>query len=53
MIENILNDYLQSIKADDKTNIVYPGQRVLETRKQNLQQGIPVLKEVWQTIIEL
>ena len=53
VIENILKDYQQSIKADDKTNIVYPGQHVLETRKQNLQQGIPVLKEVWQAIIEL
>jgi 3-dehydro-L-gulonate 2-dehydrogenase len=53
VIENILNDYQQSIKADDKNNIVYPGQRVLETRKQNLQHGIPVLKEVWQAIVAL
>jgi 3-dehydro-L-gulonate 2-dehydrogenase len=53
VIENILNDYQQSIKADDKINILYPGQRILETRKQNLQHGIPVLKEVWQAIVAL
>jgi 3-dehydro-L-gulonate 2-dehydrogenase len=53
VIENILNDYHQSVPADDKKKIVYPGQRVLQTRQKNLQQGIPVLKEVWKTIIEL
>ena len=52
-IENILNDYHRSVPADDKKQIIYPGQRVLEIRKQNLQHGIPVLKEVWDEIIEL
>ena len=53
IVENILTDYLQSVPADDKKKIVYPGQRVLETRKHNLQHGIPVLKEVWGEIIKL
>ena len=53
IIENILNDYKQSVPADDKKKIVYPGQRVLETRKHNLQKGIPVLKEVWEAILKL
>jgi 3-dehydro-L-gulonate 2-dehydrogenase len=53
IIENILQDYLQSVPLDDKKKIVYPGQRVLETRKHNLQNGIPVLKEVWQAIVDL
>ncbi len=52
-IENILNDYLQSTPIDNKNKIVYPGQRVVQTRQQNLQHGIPVLKEVWQAITEL
>jgi 3-dehydro-L-gulonate 2-dehydrogenase len=52
-IETILNDYQQSVPADDKRTIVYPGQRVLETRKRNSEQGIPVLKEVWEAIIKL
>ena len=53
VIENILNDYQHSIPINNTKKIVYPGERVLATRKQNLQKGIPVLKEVWQTIIEL
>jgi 3-dehydro-L-gulonate 2-dehydrogenase len=53
IIENILNDYQQSIPIDDKRKIVYPGQRVIETRKKNLEKGIPVLKEVWEAIIKL
>jgi 3-dehydro-L-gulonate 2-dehydrogenase len=52
-VENILNDYLQSVPADDKKKIVYPGQRVIETRKKNLENGIPVLKQVWGEIIKL
>ncbi|HLG38373.1 MAG TPA: 3-dehydro-L-gulonate 2-dehydrogenase [Chitinophagaceae bacterium] len=53
VIEDILNDYQQSVPADDKKEIVYPGQHVLATRKHNLQNGIPVLKQVWQAILEL
>ena len=53
VIENILNDYQQSVPSDHIKKIVYPGQRVLETRKRNLEQGIPVLKEVWELIIKL
>jgi 3-dehydro-L-gulonate 2-dehydrogenase len=50
LIKNIIDDYSQSAGADDQTRIVYPGQRVLETRKQNLDKGIPVLKEIWEKI---
>jgi 3-dehydro-L-gulonate 2-dehydrogenase len=50
IMENILNDYLQSSPAGDKEKIVYPGQRIIETRRENLQNGIPVLKKVWERI---
>jgi 3-dehydro-L-gulonate 2-dehydrogenase len=53
LVGNILNDYQQSVAADNNKKIVYPGQRVLETRKRNLENGIPVLKEVWQAILKL
>jgi 3-dehydro-L-gulonate 2-dehydrogenase len=49
-IENILNDYHQSVSTDDSKKIVYPGERVLLTRKNNLANGIPVLKKVWDEI---
>jgi len=50
IIEGILNDYHQSEPINDLKKIVYPGERVLQTRKNNLANGIPVLKKVWDEI---
>ncbi len=32
---------------------MYPGERALQTRKNNLANGIPVLKKVWDEITAL
>ena len=53
ILENIISDYQRSIPINDNGKIIYPGQRVIEARKRNLQQGIPVLKEVWEEILSL
>jgi len=52
VLENIIHDYHQSVVADPNNKIVYPGERVLEARKRNEKEGIPVLKEVWEEIIK-
>ena len=52
-IEEILKDYHQSIPLDESKKIVYPGERVLQTRKNNLANGIPVLKKIWDEINSL
>ena len=52
-VEAIINDYHRSIPAYDSAKITYPGERVLRSRKNNLANGIPVLKKVWDTIMEL
>jgi 3-dehydro-L-gulonate 2-dehydrogenase len=52
-VEGIIDDYHQSVKADDSKKITYPGERVLQSRKKNLANGIPVLKKVWDRIMEL
>jgi 3-dehydro-L-gulonate 2-dehydrogenase len=52
-IKAILNDYHHSIPVDETKKIVYPGERVLLTRKNNLANGIPVLKKVWDEIKQL
>lgn len=52
-IENIISDYHQSIPADEASRIVYPGERVLEKRKNNLANGIPIMKEIWNEILNL
>lgn len=52
-IENVINDYHQSILADEKEKIVYPGEQSLEKRKDNSTNGIPVMQKIWNEIINL
>ena len=52
-VESIIEDYHQSIKIDPSKKITFPGERVLRNRKLNLSNGIPVLKKVWDKIMEL
>ncbi len=52
-VENIINDYHQSVLSDATNKIVYPGERVLEIRKNNLANGIPVMSKVWKEILNL
>ncbi len=53
IIENIINDYHQSVAIDDSQKITFPGERVLQTRQKNLANGVPVLKSVWEEILDL
>jgi len=53
VIKNVINDYHQSVPVEEKNKIIYPGERVLDTRKINLKNGIPVMKQVWEEIIKL
>ena len=48
-LDNIINDYHQSI-PEAKKAITFPGERVLQTRKNNLANGIQVLQKVWNEI---
>ncbi len=52
-INNIIADYHQSIAAGKGGKIVYPGERVLQTRENNSKNGIPVLKEIWEQVLKL
>jgi len=53
IIENIINDYHKSTAINDSRKIIFPGERVLQTRQKNIALGIPVLKSVWEEIILL
>jgi 3-dehydro-L-gulonate 2-dehydrogenase len=53
VLENIIQDYHQSALNNNEGRIVYPGERVLETRKRNTENGIPVMKTIWDGILEL
>ena len=52
ILKNIIDDYKQSV-PDGSAKIVYPGEGVVQKRKKNLQDGIPVLKEKWEEILKL
>ena len=52
-INSIIDDYLSSTAENDSTQILYPGQRVLNTRQENILHGIPVIKTIWEEIKNL
>lgn len=51
-IHGIISNYNDSVSSSGK-KVSYPGERVLQTRKNNQVEGIPVLKEVWDKILQL
>jgi len=50
LVTKIIEDYKNSTPESESTGIVFPGERVLLTRKENLEKGIPVNPSVWDTI---
>lgn len=52
LLDNIINDYHQST-PEDKNRITYPGERVLQTRQDNLANGIPVIRKFWDEVLAL
>ncbi|NLY46323.1 MAG: 3-dehydro-L-gulonate 2-dehydrogenase [Tissierella sp.] len=52
IINNTVNDIKESTPKNADTNILYPGERVIATRKENLEKGIPVEESIWNRIIK-
>ena len=52
LLENIINDYHQSV-PENKKRITFPGERVLQTRRDNLENGVPVLEKFWSEVLSL
>ncbi|MDB4582259.1 3-dehydro-L-gulonate 2-dehydrogenase [Draconibacterium sp.] len=57
VIENSISEIIKDLKNSTPivagTEIRYPGERVVQTRKENLQGGIPVNKSVWDDILSM
>ena len=53
LTREIIEDYQRSEPADGGEGIRYPGQKALFLRGENLKNGIPVQKEVWESILKL
>jgi 3-dehydro-L-gulonate 2-dehydrogenase len=52
-INDIIQDYHSSKPASAGATILYPGERVLRSRKENSEKGIPVDTRVWTEILSL
>jgi 3-dehydro-L-gulonate 2-dehydrogenase len=57
MIEHMVNETLEFVKTATPVNagesVLFPGERVLRTRQENLEKGIPVDKAIWEQILNL
>jgi 3-dehydro-L-gulonate 2-dehydrogenase len=49
-IHQIINDYKTSVPEVGK-EILYPGERVIRSREDNLKNGVPVLKTIWDEVL--
>ena len=56
-VENAINETIDQIKnsvpAKENSEIYYPGEQSLRTRKENMELGIPVDPGVWEKVKEL
>ena len=52
-ISEIISDFKNSVLINENQKIRYPGERVVETRIENLRHGIPVNPKIWGEIKSL
>ena len=51
-VEEIIHDVKTSVPDENQSEIRYPGERVVKIRQENLKNGIPVNKKIWEEIIK-
>jgi 3-dehydro-L-gulonate 2-dehydrogenase len=52
-LREIIQDYKDSASLKPDGTILFPGERVLRSRKENSEKGIPVRSDVWDAILQL
>ena len=53
LLQQIIDDYHRSLPVEPGKKIIYPGERVLMIRKENMEKGIPIAESVWKVIKSL
>ena len=48
--QQIIDDLKASEPVKEDGSVLFPGERSFQTRKENLELGIPVIEEVWETV---
>ncbi len=49
-IKTVVDDIQASERANEESPIFYPGEMEMRTRKDNLENGIPVFEDIWNTV---
>jgi 3-dehydro-L-gulonate 2-dehydrogenase len=52
-LNDIITDFKNAVPVSEQNKIRYPGERVVEIRKENLTKGIPVNRNAWEEIKSL
>jgi 3-dehydro-L-gulonate 2-dehydrogenase len=52
-IDQIITDLKNSSPENETTGIRYPGENVVHMRNENLKNGIPVNRKIWENILSL
>ena len=52
-VYHIIKDLHDSVPVDGTKNVLYPGERVLRIRAENLKNGIPIEQSIWQEVKRL
>jgi len=51
VVEGVLSDLKRAAPAEPGGEILYPGEKEGRTRRENLELGIPVNEEIWESIL--
>lgn len=49
-VDRIVDDFLKAAPVDNHAPVLYPGQRALRARSENLEKGVPVDPAVWEQV---
>ena len=52
-VRDTLHDMQTSTPVEPARPVHYPGQNMMRTRKENMEQGIPVEESVWEAVLKL
>ena len=52
-VDLIIEDLHNSVPENEDSKIRYPGENVLVIKNENLKNGIPVRKDIWERIKKL
>lgn len=53
IVEELISDVKSSIPLEAGKEVLYPGERVITTRADNTENGIPVIEEIWDSICKM